>query len=177
MPRFSSLDPSQIDQKAIPRKFSAAWICFTFAVSYLINLLETAVEFFWLPDFLALTLVFWTIYHPRSIGMGIAFVCGILMDVHNGSVLGQQALAYVTLSYLTFSLHRRLPWFGLIGQALHILPLLLVTQVLVMLVRLWFDGFWPGLSWFLQSLTGALLWPAWTAFMLWPQRREHENGI
>ena len=104
------------------------WIISTFLISYLLNLASSTANVLWLPDPLALTLIYWTIHHPRHVGMTIAFICGLLMDVQNGSVLGQQALAYVILSYSAYSLHRRLPWFGLAGQALHILPLLLVSQ-------------------------------------------------
>ena len=88
------------------------WIISTFLISYLLNLASSTANVLWLPDPLALTLIYWTIHHPRHVGMTIAFICGLLMDVQNGSVLGQQALAYVILSYSAYSLHRRLPWFG-----------------------------------------------------------------
>ena len=142
-----------------------------FLISYLLNLASSTANVLWLPDPLALTLIYWTIHHPRHVGMTIAFICGLLMDVQNGSVLGQQALAYVILSYSAYSLHRRLPWFGLAGQALHILPLLLVSQLVVLMIRLWFDGLWPGFPWFLQSFTGALLWPAASLILSLPERR------
>ena len=87
------------------------------------------------------------------------------MDALFGTVLGQQSLAYVTLCYLTFALSRRLPSFDLFGQSLHILPVLLISQLFVMLVRLWFDGLWPGWEWFLASGTGALLWGIWTKLL------------
>ena len=147
------------------------WIISTFLISYLLNLASSTANVLWLPDPLALTLIYWTIHHPRHVGMTIAFICGLLMDVQNGSVLGQQALAYVILSYSAYSLHRRLPWFGLAGQALHILPLLLVSQLVVLMIRLWFDGLWPGFPWFLQSFTGALLWPAASLILSLPERR------
>ena len=97
------------------------WIISTFLISYLLNLASSTANVLWLPDPLALTLIYWTIHHPRHVGMTIAFICGLLMDVQNGSVLGQQALAYVILSYSAYSLHRRLPWFGLAGLP-HPLP-------------------------------------------------------
>ena len=75
------------------------WIISTFLISYLLNLASSTANVLWLPDPLALTLIYWTIHHPRHVGMTIAFICGLLMDVQNGSVLGQQALAYVILSY------------------------------------------------------------------------------
>ena len=46
-----------------------------------------------------------------------------------------------------------------------------------MLVRLWFDGLWPGFSWFLQSFTGALLWPLWSWLMSTPQRRSAADDL
>ena len=54
---------------------------------------------------------------------------------------------------------------------LHILPLLLVSQLVVLMIRLWFDGLWPGFPWFLQSFTGALLWPAASLILSLPERR------
>ena len=39
------------------------------------------------------------------------------------------------------------------------------SEYSMMLVRLWFDGLWPGWEWFLASFTGALLWGAWTKLL------------
>lgn len=153
------------------------WLLATFVVSYMLNIAVAKANIFWMPDFLALTLVYWTIKYPRHISMSVAFFCGLLMDVHNGSVLGQQPLAYVTLSYLAFLLHRRIPWFNLVGQAFHILPLLLISQVVVLLIRLWFDGLWPGAEYFLQSFSGALLWPLLCLILSWPELRTDDNVL
>ena len=48
----------------------------------------------WMPDVLALVLVFWTVHQPLRVGMGAAFLFGLAMDVHQGALLGQHALAY-----------------------------------------------------------------------------------
>ena len=175
MNRFANLESQGADRNLV-RPASSLWILGTFAFSYVVMLATASVDSLWLPDLLVLTLIYWSVHQPQSVGMTIAFVCGILMDVANGSVLGQQALAYVTLSYLAFTLHRRLPWFDLIGQALHVLPMLLLAQILVMLVRLWFDGLWPGWIWFAQSVTGACLWPIWS-MVLSLRRRESAANI
>ncbi|MES1264198.1 MAG: rod shape-determining protein MreD, partial [Variovorax sp.] len=52
----------------------------------------------WMPDFLALALVFWNVHQPLRIGVSTAFVFGLGMDVHQASLLGQHALAYPALS-------------------------------------------------------------------------------
>ena len=48
----------------------------------------------WTPDLLALVIVFWSVHQPARIGIGAAFVFGLLMDVHQAAMLGQHALSY-----------------------------------------------------------------------------------
>src|SRR5512133_2755074 len=71
----------------------------------------------WHPDLLALVLVFWTIHQPLRVGMTVAFVLGLFMDVHQSALLGQHALAYAVLSFLAMAMHRRLLWFSVPSQA------------------------------------------------------------
>jgi rod shape-determining protein MreD len=127
------------------------------------------------PDFLAVALVFWNVHQPRRVGMAAAFVFGLLMDVHDGALLGEHALAYTLLSYGAIALHRRVLWFPVTTQALFVLPLLLAAQVSSMLVRLWVGGAFPGWPYFLDSVVGALLWPLATWILLAPQRRPVER--
>jgi rod shape-determining protein MreD len=124
------------------------------------------------PDFLALALVFWNVNQPRRVGMGAAFLFGLLMDVHDGALFGEHALAYTLLSYGAIALHRRIQWFPVLSQSLYVLPLLLVAQLASAVVRLWVGGassnWWIGLT---ESVVGALLWPLVTWILLLPQRR------
>jgi rod shape-determining protein MreD len=125
----------------------------------------------WAPDLLALTLVFWGVHQPQRIGIGAAFVFGLLMDVHQGSVLGQHALAYSVLNFLAIAIHRRLLWFTLGAQALQIFPLLLSAHLVALAVRLMVGGNFPGFSMLLAPVIEALLWPAANVVLLLPQRR------
>ena len=54
----------------------------------------------WMPDLLALVLVFWNVHQPLRVGIGMAFMFGLAMDVHQTSLLGQHALSYTALSFL-----------------------------------------------------------------------------
>ena len=124
-----------------------------------------------LPDLLALVLVFWNVHLPRRVGVGVAFLFGLLMDVHEGAVLGQHALAYTVLSYVAITIHRRLLWFGVAAQALQIVPLFFVAHLVSMLVRLAVGGMFPGWSSLLAPVFEALLWPLATVLLQAPQRR------
>ncbi|HNT40398.1 MAG TPA: rod shape-determining protein MreD [Rubrivivax sp.] len=123
------------------------------------------------PDLLALVLVFWNVHQPRRVGVGVAFLFGLMMDVHEGALLGQHALAYTLLSYGAITIHRRLTWFSLPAQALHILPLFLGTHLVTLLVRLLAGGMFPGWWLLAAPVAEALLWPLVTLLLLAPQRR------
>ena len=124
-----------------------------------------------MPDLLALALAFWNVHQPRRVGVGVAFVSGLVMDVHQGALLGQNALAYTLLSFVAITVHRRLLWFGVIEQALQILPLFVAVHGVALAVRLIAGGMFPGWWLFVAPLFEALLWPLVTLLLLAPQRR------
>ena len=125
----------------------------------------------WLPDLLALTLVFWTIHQPLRVGMTVAFVLGLGMDVHQSALLGQHALAYAALSFLAIAMHRRLLWFSVPSQAAQVLPLFVAAHALTLLVRLMAGDDFPGWSMLLAPVLEALLWPVVSVVLLSPQKR------
>lgn len=130
-----------------------------------------------MPDFVALALVFWGIHQPRRVGIGVAFCMGLLMDVHDATLLGENALAYTLLSYFAITVHRRVLWFPLIKQALHVLPLLLVTQLVQMLVQMAVKDKTFDWLFFLESFVSAALWPVVTMLLLAPQRRAVDKDM
>lgn len=124
-----------------------------------------------LPDVLALTLAFWAVHQPRRIGLGTAFVCGLLMDVHQGALLGQHSLAYTLLAFFAIALSRRLVWFTLAQQALQVLPLFVAMHAVSLVVRLAAGDLFPGWSLLAAPLIEAALWPLVTLVLLAPQLR------
>ena len=99
-----------------------------------------------MPDLLALVLVFWNVHQPRRVGVGVAFVFGLLMDVHQGALLGQHALAYTLLSFFAITIHRRLLWFTVPSQAVQVLPLFVAAHAVSLVVRMLAGGMFPGLG-------------------------------
>jgi len=149
---------------------SPVFIAFSLLIAFLLNLLPWG-RFIGAPDFVALALVFWGVHQPRKVGIGTAFCLGLLMDVHDATLLGENALAYTLLSYFAIMMHRRVLWFPLTTQAVHVLPLLLLAQAVQMLVRFVVTGKFPGWFYFLESVVSAILWPFVTMLLLAPQRR------
>ncbi|WDZ96034.1 rod shape-determining protein MreD [Herbaspirillum sp. WKF16] len=146
------------------------FIAFSLVVAFLLNLMPWG-QIVGVPDFVALALVFWSIHQPRKVGISIAFLMGLLMDVNEATLLGENALAYTLLSYFAIMIHRRVLWFPLRTQALHVLPLLLLTQAVQLLVQLLVTGKFPHWFYFSESVISAILWPVVSLLLLAPQRR------
>lgn len=125
----------------------------------------------WAPDVLAVVLVFWTVHQPLRVSIGAAFVFGLLMDVYQGGLLGQHAMAYTVLSFLAITVHRRLLWFTVPSQAAQVLPLFVVAHALELLLRLLGGGTFPGWWVLLAPVLEAALWPVASVVLLAPQRR------
>lgn len=125
----------------------------------------------WVPDLLAVALVFWSVHQPLRIGVGVAFTFGLLMDVQQASLLGQHALAYAVMGYFAVFMHRRLLWFSVPTQAIQVLPLFAAAHLLSLLIRLLAGGGFPGWSYLLAPVIEAALWPLATVLLLAPQRR------
>ncbi len=128
----------------------------------------------WMPDFLALVLVFWNVRQPLRIGIGIAFMFGLAMDVNQSALLGQHALSYTALSFLATMMHRRVLWFSLPSQALQLLPIFMVAHAMELLIRMVGGGVFPGAMLLLAPVIEAVLWPVVSVLLLAPQRRAHD---
>nr|WP_315193152.1 rod shape-determining protein MreD [uncultured Aquabacterium sp.] len=123
------------------------------------------------PDFLAVAVVFWNVHQPRRVGVGTAFVFGLIMDVHQGALLGQHALAYTLLSFFAITVHRRLLWFTVGSQAMQIVPLFFAAHAVALLVRLLAGAGFPGWSLVAAPVLESLMWPLVSWVLLAPQRR------
>ncbi|MBX3653600.1 MAG: rod shape-determining protein MreD [Ramlibacter sp.] len=142
----------------------------TLVVALLLNMLPLG-RMPWIPDFLALVLVFWSVHQPLRVGIGAAFVFGLAMDVHQAALLGQHALAYTTLSYFAITIHRRLLWFSVPSQAVQVLPLFAAAHAIELMVRMLGGAPFPGLGLLLAPLVESVLWPVVSVVLLAPQRR------
>nr|WP_298170584.1 rod shape-determining protein MreD [uncultured Pseudomonas sp.] len=117
------------------------------------------------PLWLALFLTYWVLALPHRVGMASAWCVGLLADVLNGSLLGQNALILTLITFLVMTLHQRLRMFPMWQQS----TVLLVVFGLAQLVQLWLNALTgsrpPTLAFILPALVSALLWP-WVCVIL-----------
>jgi rod shape-determining protein MreD len=117
------------------------------------------------PAFLVLTVIYWSVNAPRAGGLAIGFFAGLLLDVFQGPVLGEHALALSLITYIAVREHQRIRSKPAIQQALIVFLALVLYEVVLFMI----DG-WTGnpvtspLRW-VHTVTGALIWPAAAAIL------------
>ena len=169
--RLHAPAPDHVQHAEILRPVSPGYIALTLLVALLGNLLALpSILQVLRPDLIGLTLIYWVVYHPRRVGFLPAWLLGLAMDVQDGSLFGQHALAYAVLMYLAILLHRRIVMFGMRQQVLHVLAILLAAQGVMLLVRLVAGNEFPGPLYFAAAIVGALLWPALFSLIRLPLR-------
>ena len=126
----------------------------------------------WRPAWVAMVLIYWCMALPHRVGIGIGWSMGILLDVLQGTLFGQNAIGLAILAYFTLKLHQRMRMFPLTQQALLVCILVLVYQLL----SLWVRGIMgvPPKSWtyWMPAFTSMVLWP-WLFIILRDIRRRY----
>ncbi|EXJ12709.1 MULTISPECIES: rod shape-determining protein MreD [Nitrincola] len=122
------------------------------------------------PEWVALVLIYWVMVLPHRVGLGSAFMMGVLLDLIRGSVMGLNALSLLIITYLVLLLYKRIRMFPLWQQSMMIMVLVGINQLLFF----WMQGITgtsaTGLIFLLPSLISAILWP-WVYVILHGVRR------
>ncbi|MBK1691961.1 rod shape-determining protein MreD [Ectothiorhodospira mobilis] len=113
----------------------------------------------WRPEWLAMAVLYWNMALPRRVGVGTAWIAGLLLDVARGALLGQHALALALIAWIAIRLHQQVRFAPLWQQAITVGGML----ALYLLVILWVDGITghePG-TWHYWAplLTSIPCWP------------------
>ena len=117
------------------------------------------------PELVAMVLVYWVIALPERVGIGIAWVVGLLQDIMQGSPLGQHAFALAVLAYVSLILYQRLRMYPPIQQAGVIFVLIGLNQLLCHWVETLTGTVSPNLLFLLPALVSALVWPLLSVFL------------
>ena len=128
------------------------------ALLAIIPLPEWAI--YYRPEWVALVLVFWIINQPERVGIGVAWVMGVMVDVLTGTLFGLHALGLALVAFLSLRLRLRLRVFSLSRQASVLLVIIGLQLLLGQWLRVLFDLPRGGDLMFLApAVTSALFWP------------------
>ncbi len=125
------------------------------------------------PPFLLLTVVYWLIALPHRYGIGWAFVCGLILDVVAGQLLGLDALVFSIIGYFCVLLYSRVRMYSRLMQAVFVAMLVGAS----LLLHLWIENAIRPTSiranYWLPILSSAVLWFVWFPLLRAMRRHFH----
>lgn len=146
----------------------------TFVAALVLALLPLPPWLLWArPEWLALTLIYWVIALPQRVGIVTALALGVVLDVLEGAVIGQNAAALSALAILSYTLHQRLRVFSLVQQAGVVFVLIGINQLVCQWVQNLQGAGADSLLFLLPAFSSALLWPV-VLHLLRGLRRKYE---
>lgn len=116
------------------------------------------------PDWVAMTVIFWIVSLPSWFGIGVAWLCGIVLDSLTGALLGQHAAALAVIAYIAFTFHRRIRVFPIWQETFAIFLFLSVYHLLLM----WIEGSTGrdlSIAYLLPVATSVIVWPLWAGML------------
>lgn len=110
------------------------------------------------PYWLALVLAYWVLEEPERIGLGVAFVLGLVADLAFGGLIGEQAMRLVILAFILDRFRPRMRFFPLSQQALAVGGLLLNDRVVGLVIHLVLGVVQLPWTYWVAPVLGMLLW-------------------
>lgn len=112
------------------------------------------------PEWLTLVVIYWTVALPERVGIGSAWLAGLLLDVVAGAPLGQNAFVLVVIAYIGLNLYQRLRMYSAWQQAGVVFMLVGTGQLLGNWLQTLLGRPAPDLWFLLPALVSALIWPS-----------------
>lgn len=118
-----------------------------------------------------LVLIYWALAMPKNIGVGTAWIIGLLLDGLYNVPLGENALALVIVIYFALKFSEKIKYFILWQEMLAICGLLLIYYIVPFLLQSVTKQNIDLLICVTQAVTGALIWPVIALLLFYFQRR------
>ncbi len=111
------------------------------------------------PDWVALALLYWGMTFPQNYSVGSAWVTGLVLDVAQGTLLGQHALALSIVMYVTVKFHLQLRQFPVLQLVATVFAILALYQFILF----WINGVAgiaaPAITYWGPVIGGVIIWP------------------
>ena len=111
------------------------------------------------PDWVVLTMIYWTMLLPRTYSVGWAWVIGLMMDAAQGTLFGQHALALCFVVYISVKFHLQIRVFPMSQMTATVFAILALYQFILF----WINGVAginaPAVTYWGPVISGTLIWP------------------
>ncbi len=110
------------------------------------------------PYWLALVVAYWVLEEPDNVGIGMAFLLGLVADLAFGGLLGEQALRLAILAFILDRFRPRMRFYPLSQQAVTIGVLLLNDRVIGAVIHMVLGTVQLPWSYWWAPASGLLMW-------------------
>lgn len=128
------------------------------------------------PDWLALLIIYFAMQLPRTWSVGTAWLVGIVLDVSQGTLLGQHALALCAIAFATVRFHLLMRVFPMSQLTATVFALLALYQFLLF----WINGVAnvdaPAIQYWAPVISSTLIWPFVHMFLSGLRYRTRSGG-
>lgn len=111
------------------------------------------------PDWVLLIIIYWILSLPHKIGIFSAWTVGLFVDVLLGRMLGQYALIYAVIAYISLKLYKRLRQFPLLQQSIFICICLIFEHLMLFWIENLQSPIQISFTFWMPILTGTFFWP------------------
>ena len=137
------------------------WVPFATVFFAMVLLVIPAPELIrdFLPDWVSLVLIYWALALPTRMGVSLAWIAGLVVDLFTLGIPGAHALSKAVLVYLVKMLALRVRTYPLWQQSVMIMLLLGLEVLMLAIVDMVTDGGLGVLHRWTAVIVGGLAWP------------------
>lgn len=146
-------------------------IFMTLMIALVLTLLPMPDWTIWLrPAWVLMVLIYWAMTVPYRVSVGVAWVLGLVVDILNGTLLGEHALAFTIVIYIVSRMYIRLCMYPMLQQGMSILIFVSLYQFILYCIQGFIGELPRSHLYWLSSITSMLLWP-WLFILMRDFRR------
>jgi|SRR5579885_911247 rod shape-determining protein MreD len=132
----------------------------TVIIAIILALLPMPDWTIWLrPAWVLMVLIYWAMMTPYQVSVGIAWITGLIMDLLNGTLLGEHALAYTIVIYFVSKMHIRLRMYPMLQQGISIFVFVTLYLFIIYCIQGFIGELPASQLYWLSAVTSMLLWP------------------
>jgi rod shape-determining protein MreD len=125
------------------------------------------------PEWVAMVLIYWVVALPQRVGVMVAFCAGLMLDIIEGALLGQNAFSLSVVAFLALIMYQRLRVYNLWQQAVVVFVFLGLNQLLCQWIQNITSAGAVNLLFLLPAIVGAALWPGVLSLLRHLRRAYH----
>lgn len=122
------------------------------------------------PAWVLLVMIYWAMATPYRVGVGVAWLVGMILDLLNGSMLGEHAFAMTVVIYFVSGMHIRMRMAPMLQQGFSVMLFILMYLFILFCIQGFIGELPSSQLYWLPAITSVILWP-WLYLLLKDYRR------